>query len=175
MCVTAAKAALRRKKLHEKNLEQTQNQVMQLEQQVYSIETANINQETLCAMDNAGNAMKRMHDGLTIDKVDSMMYVSPPLPLTSGVYMLTGDNRDKLREQQALADDIATVITSTPFGEQVDEGELEDELANLEQETIDERMLKTGTVPVADQLNRLPVAGNGERMSPPFHGVVCVN
>lgn len=42
---------------------------------------------------------------------------------------------------------------------------MEDELANLEQETIDERMLKTGTVPVADQLNRLPVAGNGERTS----------
>lgn len=80
--------------------------------------------------------------------------------------MANGVNRDKLREQQALADDIATAITSTPFGEQVDEGELEDELANLEQETIDERMLKTGTVPVADQLNRLPVAGNGERMSP---------
>jgi charged multivesicular body protein 4 len=76
--VTAAKAALRRKKLHEKNLEQTQSQVMQLEQQVYSIETANINQETLYAMDNAGNAMKRMHDGLTLDQVDNMMYVSPP-------------------------------------------------------------------------------------------------
>lgn len=77
--------------------------------------------------------------------------------------------RDKLREQQALANDIAEVITSTPFGEAVDEGELEDELANLEQETIDERMVKTGTIPVADQLNRLPVAGNGERTSfPPF-------
>ncbi|KAF5016054.1 hypothetical protein F66182_12394 [Fusarium sp. NRRL 66182] len=138
----AAKAALRRKKLHEKNLEQTQNQVMQLEQQVYSIETANINQETLYAMDNAGNAMKRMHAGLTMEKVDSMM--------------------DKLREQQALADDIAAVITAPPLGDAIDEAALEDELANLEQETIDERMLKTGTVPVADQLNRLPVAGNGE-------------
>ena len=28
-------------------------------------------------------------------------------------------------------------------------------------------MLKTGTVPVADQLNRLPVAANGERKSIP--------
>lgn len=81
------------------------------------------------------------------------------------MYVANG-NREKLREQQALADDIAQVITSTPFGEAVDEGELEDELANLEQETLDERILKTGTVPVADQLNRLPVAGNGERASP---------
>lgn len=89
---------------------------------------------------------------------------------------MTNGNRDKLREQQALADDIAQVITSTPLGEPVDEGELEDELANLEQETIDERMLKTGTVPVADQLNRLPVAGNGERTSFPLpsHSYITV-
>lgn len=174
---TAAKAALRRKKMHEKNLEQTQNQVMQLEQQVYSIETANINQETLRAMDNAGSAMKRMHDGLTMEKVDNMMFVPFSLSFLIGLYMSNGCYREKLREQQALADDIAQVITSTPFGEPVDEGELEDELANLEQETIDERMLKTGTVPVADQLNRLPVAGNGERMSLPFLlicSAVCV-
>ncbi|OKL59202.1 Vacuolar-sorting protein snf7 [Talaromyces atroroseus] len=137
-----AKAALRRKKLHEKNLEQTQNQIIQLEQQVYSIETANINQETLYAMDNAGNAMKRMHDGLTMDKVDTMM--------------------DKLREQQQLAEEIANAITSTPLGEQPDEDELENDLDQLEQEAIDEQMLKTGTVPVADQLNRLPAAANGE-------------
>jgi charged multivesicular body protein 4 len=70
-----AKAALRRKKMHEKNLEQTQNQIIQLEQHVYSIEAANINQETLSAMDQAGKAMQRMHDGLTMDKVDNMMYV----------------------------------------------------------------------------------------------------
>lgn len=30
---------------------------------------------------------------------------------------------------------------------------------------MDERMLKTGTVPVSDQLNRLPAAGTGERKS----------
>lgn len=148
---------------------------MQLEQQVYSIETANINQETLYAMDSAGNAMKRMHDGLTMEKVDNMMFVPFPSPPSFssfcfglGIWLMVVCCREKLREQQALADDIAGVITSTPFGEAVDEGELEDELANLEQETIDERMVKTGTIPVADQLNRLPVAGNGERTSFPF-------
>lgn len=30
---------------------------------------------------------------------------------------------------------------------------------------MDERMLKTGTVPVTDQLDRLPAAANGERES----------
>jgi charged multivesicular body protein 4 len=44
-----------------------------VEQQIYSIEAANINQETLNAMKNAGAAMKQIHGGLTIDKVDATM------------------------------------------------------------------------------------------------------
>lgn len=71
----AAKAALRRKKVHEKNLEQTQAQIIQLEQQIYSIEAANINQETLNAMKQAGQAMAQIHGNLTLEKVDETMYV----------------------------------------------------------------------------------------------------
>lgn len=48
---------------------------MTLEREIYSIETANINKETLDAMKNAGAAMKQIHAGLTIDKVDTVMYV----------------------------------------------------------------------------------------------------
>jgi hypothetical protein len=51
---------------------------MTLEREIYSIETANINKETLDAMKNAGSAMKQIHAGLTIDKVDNVMYVSLP-------------------------------------------------------------------------------------------------
>ncbi|KAL5336479.1 Snf7-domain-containing protein [Aspergillus crustosus] len=137
-----AKAALRRKKVHEKNHEQTQAQIAQLEQQIYAIEAANINHETLTAMKAAGAAMEKIHNGMTIDKVDETM--------------------DKLREQQQLSDEIATAITSNPLGEQPDEDELEEELEGLEQEAMDERMLHTGTVPVADQLNRLPAPVNAE-------------
>lgn len=72
---TAAKNALRRKKNHEKNLEQTTAQIVQLEQQIYSIEAANINQETLNAMKAAGAAMTQIHGSMTIDKVDETMYV----------------------------------------------------------------------------------------------------
>ncbi|KAL4947333.1 Snf7-domain-containing protein [Aspergillus filifer] len=138
----AAKAALRRKKVHEKNFEQTQAQIAQLEQQIYAIEAANINHETLAAMQIASSAMEKIHNGMTIDKVDATM--------------------DKLREQQQLSDEIAQVITNNPLGEQPDEDELEEELEGLEQEAMDERMLHTGTVPVADQLNRLPTAANAE-------------
>ncbi|OJD10999.1 vacuolar-sorting protein snf7 [Emergomyces pasteurianus Ep9510] len=137
----AAKAALRRKKGHERSLEQTNAQIIQIEQQISSIEAANINQETLLAMKNAGNAMKQIHSGLTIDKVDKTM--------------------DELREQHALSEEIVNAITSTSIGEPLDESELEAELEGMEQEQIDERMLKTGTVPVADQLGTLPATANG--------------
>ncbi|KAK2802244.1 ESCRT-III subunit protein snf7 [Emmonsiellopsis sp. PD_5] len=137
----AAKAALRRKKGHERSLEQTSAQIIQLEQQIYSIEAANINQETLNAMKNAGAAMKQIHKGLTIEKVDATM--------------------DELREQHELSDEIVGAITNAHIGEPFDETELEQELEGMEQEQIDERMLKTGTVPVADQLGTLPAAANG--------------
>ena len=138
---TAAKAALRRKKMHEKTLEQTQNQIAQIEQQVYSIEAANINQETLNAMKNAGKAMKEIHGGMTIEQVDKTM--------------------DELREQQQLGEEIANAITSAPIGEPIDEGELEDELEGLEQEMLDERMVKTGALPVGGELERAPAVPTG--------------
>jgi trans-2-enoyl-CoA reductase len=72
----AAKTALKRKKVHENSLEQTSAQISMLENQIYSIESANINQETLLAMQNASNAMKKIRGNLTIDKVDKIMYVS---------------------------------------------------------------------------------------------------
>jgi hypothetical protein len=61
-----------------------------------------------------------------------------------------------------LSKEIATAITSQQIGEQIDETELEDELAELEQEALDNKMLKTGTVPVSDEIHRLPAAANGE-------------
>jgi len=144
---TAAKAALRRKKVHERSLEQTTAQIAQVEQQIYSIEAANINQETLNAMKNAGAAMKQIHGGLTIDKVDATM--------------------DELREQHALGEEIASAITNAPIGEPIDEADLEEELEGMEQEAMDERMLKTGTLPVAGEVDRLPQVGNAALRAQP--------
>lgn len=137
----AAKAALRRKKQHEHTLEQTTAQISTLEQQIYSIEAANINRETLAAMERAGKAMQQIHGTLTIDKVDETM--------------------DKLREQHALGEEIASAITSAPIGDPIDETELDAEMADLEQEVLDNKMLKSGTVPVSDEIHRLPAAANG--------------
>ncbi|KAL1592001.1 ESCRT-III subunit protein snf7 [Paraconiothyrium brasiliense] len=141
---TAAKAALRRKKQFEHSLEQTQSQIMTLEREVYSIETANINKETLDAMKNAGTAMKHIHAGLTIDKVDNVM--------------------EDLREQHAIGDEISEAITSGVATSAIDEDDLDEELAELQQEQLDEQMLNTGPVPVADKvgLGRLPQAPSAE-------------
>lgn len=65
---------MRRKKQHEHSLEQTTAQISTLEQQIYSIEAANINRETLAAMERAGEAMQTIHGKLNIDKVDETMY-----------------------------------------------------------------------------------------------------
>lgn len=71
----AARNALKRKKQHEHSLEQTNGQISMLEQQIYSIESANINQETLVAMKNAGAAMKQIHGKMTMEDVDVTMFV----------------------------------------------------------------------------------------------------
>ncbi|KAL1652629.1 ESCRT-III subunit protein snf7 [Didymella pomorum] len=140
----AAKAALRRKKQFEHSLEQTSAQIMTLEREIYSIETANINKETLDAMKNAGTAMKQIHAGLTIDKVDNVM--------------------EDLREQHAIGEEISEAITSGVTTGGIDEDELDEELAELQQEKLDEDMLKTGNVPVNDKIaqGRLPAAPSTE-------------
>ncbi|KAJ9643547.1 ESCRT-III subunit protein snf7 [Coniosporium apollinis] len=138
----AAKQALRRKKQFEHSLEQTSAQIMTLEREIYSIETANINKETLDAMKNASAAMKQIHGGLTIDKVDQTM--------------------EELREQHAIGEEIGEAITQQVGTQALDDAELEDELAELQQEELDNKMLRTGTVPVADEVHRLPAVAQGE-------------
>lgn len=131
----AALAALKRKKTHEHSLEQTVSQITTLEQQINAIESANINRETLAAMEKAGQAMKQIHGKLTVEKVDETM--------------------ETLRDQNALSEEIVNAITGSTLGEYVDEDELENELDALQQEQLDEQMLKTGNIPVSDAVHRI--------------------
>jgi len=138
---TLAKAALRRKKQFEHSHEQTQAQIMSLEREIYSIEASNINKETLDAMKNAGKAMQQIHAGLTIDKVDQTM--------------------EDLREQHAISEEISEAITQSIGNEIVEEADLDDELATLQQEVLDTN-LAYNTVPMGDKVDRLPTAAKGE-------------
>ena len=85
----AARNALKRKKQHEQSLEQTNGQITMLEQQIYSIESANINHETIIAMKNASDALKQIHGNLTMDKVDQTMYMAPKLTFPTTVHVYT--------------------------------------------------------------------------------------
>lgn len=78
-----------------------------------------------------------------------------------------------MRDQNALSEEIVNAITGNQLGEPMDEAELEEELEALQQKDLDEAMVKTGTVPIADEVNRMPVPSNAERKchpgSPPRH------
>jgi charged multivesicular body protein 4 len=108
--------------------------MMTVEREIGSIESANINKETLDAMKNASKAIQNIHGGLTVDQVDQTM--------------------EDLREQHAVGEEIAEALTQGAQTSGVDE----DELDELQQEALDERMLKTGSVPVHDQIQRMPNA-----------------
>jgi hypothetical protein len=112
--------------------------MMTVEREIGSIESANINKETLDAMSNASKAMRNIHGDLTVDKVDQVM--------------------EDLRDQHAVGEEIADALTAGAGASGVDEDELDEELAELQQEALDERMLKTGSVPVHDQIQRMPNA-----------------
>lgn len=74
--------------------------------------------------------------------------------------------REQLREQHELTQEIGNAITSMPITEPIDEDELQADLDKLEQEALDEKMLRTGTVPLADSLsNRLPAGPTGASTS----------
>ncbi|KAK4191586.1 putative vacuolar-sorting protein SNF7 [Podospora australis] len=135
---TAAKNALRRKKVFEGNLEQTMNHINTLEQQINSIESANINKETFEAMQRASEAMKQIHGKLTPEKVDEAM--------------------ERLQEHHQLNDEISNAISSVSLGNQVDDSELDAELDELMQKDLEDKMLETGTLPA----DRLPTVANGE-------------
>lgn len=49
------------------------------------------------------------------------------------------------------------------MGQTLDEDELDEELAELQQEELDNKMLETGQVPVTDKVSRLPTGPQGER------------
>ncbi|KAI8672736.1 hypothetical protein LRP88_02746 [Fusarium phalaenopsidis] len=141
----AAKAALRRKKTHEHSLDQTASQITTLEQQINAIESANINRETLVAMEKASQAMAQIHGKLTPEKVDETM--------------------EKLREHNAMSEEIVAAMTNATIGDYVDDVDLEEELEQLQQEQLDEQMLTTGNVPVSDAVHKMPTPVNTEPQS----------
>ncbi|KIK48819.1 hypothetical protein CY34DRAFT_797596 [Suillus luteus UH-Slu-Lm8-n1] len=122
-----ATQALRRKKANESEMDRLAGQRLQLELQINTLESANLNAETMAAMKKASDVLASIHGNMTMDKVDSTM--------------------SKITEQREIANEIAEAI-SYPTGTEADEEDLKAELAELEQETLDERLAGAEHVPL---------------------------
>jgi len=72
-----------------------------------------------------------------------------------------------LREQHAIGEEISEAITQSIGNQGLDESELDDELEQLQQEVLDDKMLKTGSLP-ADKIGQLPTAPEGVKGKAPI-------
>jgi len=125
----AATAALRRKKASEAELDRMAGTRLQLEMQVNTLESANLNAETMQAMKKASDALNVIHGNMTLDKVDSVMA--------------------KVAEEREIANEIANVISAPPYGNtEEDEEELKAQLDELEQEQLDTQLAGASHVPI---------------------------
>ncbi|PWN21582.1 Snf7-domain-containing protein [Microstroma glucosiphilum] len=132
-----AQAALRQKKAYENELDRIAGTRMTLETQVNAIESANMNLETMTAMRKGADALRNIHGSLNIDKVDSTM--------------------DSIREQMDLTNEISDAISNpVGMGHDLDENELEE----LEQEELNERLVGAESVP-----SHVPAVAGPSRVS----------
>jgi len=131
--------ALKRKKRYEKQLQQIDGTLSTIEFQREALENANTNTEVLSVMNIAAKALKGAHKNMDVDDVHEMM--------------------DEVAEQQEIANEISEAISNpVGFGGDVDEDDLMAELEELEQETLDEKLLDVGPLPVTDDLPSVPTA-----------------
>lgn len=119
----AALMALKRKKRLEKQLQQIDGTLSTIEFQREALENANTNTEVLHNMSYAAKALKAAHQQLDVEDVHEMM--------------------DDIQEQTEVADEISRAISEPAgFAVDYDEDELLNELEELEQEGLDEDLLK---------------------------------
>jgi len=125
----AATMALKRKKMNEAEIDRLAGTRLQLELQVNTLESANLNAETMQAMKKAATALKDIHGNLSLDKVDATMAA--------------------VHEQGELAKEIGDAI-SNPINSDLglDEDELLSELAELEEEELNLRLSEADHAPV---------------------------
>jgi len=120
---------LKRKKASELELDRLAGTRLQLEMQVNTLESANLNAETMAAMKKAADALKVIHGNMNVDKVDATMAA--------------------VNEQRAVADEIADIISNPAYtNADLDEDALKAELDELEQDELNERLMGADHVPV---------------------------
>jgi len=130
----AALLCLKRKKTIELQAEKISGARMTIEQQVLTLEGANVSLEAMNAMKMGAQSMKSIHQNLTLDGVD--------------------DTMDSIREQMEIANEINDAISQPLGGETYDEDDLLNELDELEQQDLDSNLMSIQGVPET----KMPVA-----------------
>mmetsp|Transcript_3103 Transcript_3103/g.13977 ORF Transcript_3103/g.13977 Transcript_3103/m.13977 type:complete len:259 (+) Transcript_3103:222-998(+) len=117
----AALQCLKKKKLYEQQIEQLQNQQLKLEEQVITLEGSKTTAETFTALKSGAGAMKQLHKETNIDEVDKVMDD-------------INEQTEKMRQvQDALGQPVG-------YAADLDEDELEEELAALEAEDLEDEL-----------------------------------
>ncbi|XP_076017255.1 charged multivesicular body protein 4c [Genypterus blacodes] len=139
----AALQALKKKKRLEQQLTQIDGTLSTIEFQREALENSHTNTEVLKNMGYAANAMKKVHENMDVGKIDDLL--------------------QDITEQQDVAREISDAISS-PFGDTFDEDELLAELAELEEEDMENNMMSMGGLPSVPS-SRMPSAPQSHRAS----------
>jgi len=117
---------LKRKKMYEKQVDQIYGKKTNIEMQIMTLEAAAGNTEVLSAMRKGADALKRTVKDTDVDKVADVM--------------------DDINESMALADELGEAMSQT-IGPALDEDELTAELEEMENELVEEDLMKAPIVP----------------------------
>lgn len=134
----AALQALKKKKRLEEQLKQIDGTLSTIEFQREALENSHTNTEVLKNMGYAAKAMKKVHESIDVNNIEDLML--------------------DIGEQQDIAREISEAI-SGPVGDAYDEDELLAELAELEEEDLEDSMAALPSVPAS----KLPSARPAQR------------
>lgn len=121
-----ALAHLKRKKMYAKEIEKINGAVINLEQQTMAIESTSVTADIVKAMETGKNALNTITQSVDVDKIENL--------------------QDDIREQMQQSEEIDQVL-GAPIG--MDDMDLEDELAELEADGIEEELDALPSVPAA--------------------------
>ena len=126
---SAALQCLKKKKLYETQIENLQNHQLKLEEQVITLEGSKTTAETFSALKNGAGAMKQISRETNIDNIDKVMDD-------------INEQSEKMRQvQEALGQPVG-------YSADLDEDELDAELAELEAEDLlEEELAPPATAP----------------------------
>ncbi|TFY79324.1 hypothetical protein EWM64_g4686 [Hericium alpestre] len=148
-----ATQALRRKKMNETELSRIEGARMQLESQMNTLESANLNLETMSAMKKGSDALKTLHGNMYAPSFRLPRHRAAQLTDPFFMRYRTPETVDgtmsAINEQRELANEISEAISNPLYaGVDIDEDELKNELAELEQEDLNERLRGADRVPI---------------------------